>query len=151
EGYEIALMQAARERDLPVLAICRGLQVANVAFGGTLIQDIPALVGTAVPHAVEGERGVFPSRVVAIDAGSPLQRTLGRRARATGSRHHQSVEIVAADLQVVARTADGVIEALEPRWPARFWLAVQWHPESTVAVDAGASRALFAALVAAVS
>jgi putative glutamine amidotransferase len=149
DDYEIALVRAARERDVPLLAICRGAQIANVAFGGTLVQDIPELVGTAIPHSIENERGVIAPHVVTIDAGSRLRRIVGGTELATGSRHHQAIERVADDLRAVAHTPDGVVETLEARFAARFWLAVQWHPESTVALDGGASRALFAALAAA--
>ena len=131
----------ARDRDVPVLAICRGAQIANVAFGGTLIQDIPALVSGALAHSRDGDKRVFPEHRVAIAPGSRLATIVGAADVATGSRHHQAIGRVATDLLSVATTHDGVVEALEPRFPARFWLAVQWHPID--ADDGGRKRALF--------
>ena len=146
DELEIELMGVARKRSIPVLAICRGLQVANVAFGGTLVQDIPDLLGTALAHgpAESGKplRGVLAGHVVTVESDCALASITGVTQFATGSRHHQAVDRVAPDVRVVARTPDGVIEALEARFPSPFWLAVQWHPESTLD-DGGPSRALF--------
>jgi putative glutamine amidotransferase len=150
DDYELALMAAALEQQLPVLAICRGLQVANVALGGTLHQHVPDVFGTSVPHSrpVDGriDRGLIDEHCLTISARSRLARIAGD-ALVTGSRHHQAVDRVADELRVVARAPDGVIEALELADAPQFWLAVQWHPESTVALDSGTSAALFAALV----
>jgi putative glutamine amidotransferase len=74
---------------------------------------------------------------------------VGRTELVTGARHHQSVDRCADDLRVVARTGDGIVEAAEARFASPFWLAVQWHPESTRALDDGASRAVFEGFVAA--
>jgi putative glutamine amidotransferase len=150
DDYEIALMHAALERQLPVLAICRGLQVANVALGGTLHQHVPDVFGASVTHSRPVDehiyRGLIDEHCLSISARSRLASIAGD-ALITGSRHHQAVDRVADELRVVARAPDGVIEALELTGAAQFWLAVQWHPESTVALDGGASAALFAALV----
>jgi putative glutamine amidotransferase len=150
DDYELALAPAALEMQLPLLAICRGLQVANVALGGTLHQHVPDAFGTSVEHSrpVDGQiyRGLIEEHRLTVSARSRLARIAGD-ALVTGSRHHQSVDRVAADLRVVARAPDGVIEALELIDAPQFWLAVQWHPESTVALDSGASAALFAALI----
>ncbi len=152
DALEIALLRAARERGLPTLAICRGIQIANVAFGGTLIGDIPHAQGerATVRHAV-GEPGqqdrwqLVPEHVVSIEPDSLLARVVGTTSLVTSATHHQAVDRCAADLRVVARTSDGIVEALEARFASPFWLAVQWHPESNRADDGGASRALFAA------
>jgi putative glutamine amidotransferase len=150
DDYEIALMRAAFERGLPVLAICRGLQVANVAFGGALHQHVPDVFGETVPHSVPVNgvtyRGLIDAHRLEIVAGSRLAGITGD-VLVTGSRHHQSVARIGEGLRAVARSADGVIEALEAAEAAQFFLAVQWHPESTVALDGGASAGLFAALV----
>ncbi len=150
DDYELALMHAALERQLPVLAICRGLQVANVALGGTLHQHVPDVYGTSVAHSRPAGgriyRGLIDEHRLTISARSRLARIAGD-ALITGSRHHQAVDRVADDLRVVARAPDGVIEALELVDAPQFWLAVQWHPESTVVLDSGTSAALFAALV----
>jgi putative glutamine amidotransferase len=128
DEYEIALARAAYGRGIPTLAICRGLQIANVAFGGSLHQHLPDAFGADVPHApqVDGAtyRGLIDEHRVTVAEGSLLAKI------------------------VVGRAPDGVVEALEAPAAKAFWLAVQWHPESTTALDAGASAALFAALVA---
>jgi gamma-glutamyl-gamma-aminobutyrate hydrolase PuuD len=151
DEYEIALARAAYGRGIPTLAICRGLQIANVAFGGSLHQHLPDAFGADVPHApqVDGAtyRGLIDEHRVAVAEGSLLAKIAGD-AVVTGSRHHQAVDRVADALRVVGRAPDGVVEALEAPAAKAFWLAVQWHPESTTALDAGASAALFAALVA---
>ncbi len=156
DDLESALLLDARERGLPTLCICRGLQIANVVFGGSLIGDIPASERGAdtIPHercGAEGapDRGVIDEHVVRIAPGSLLARTAHMVNLSTGSRHHQAADRCADDLQVTARTDDGVIEALEAKFHSPFWLAVQWHPESTRDEDGGASRAIFRAFVAA--
>ena len=156
DELEIALVRNARDAKLPTLCICRGLQVANVAFGGTLIADIPAALGdhAANRHEVRGndgrtERGLIPGHVVRIEAGSMLAQTVRTLEVETGSRHHQAVDRCSDDLRVVARTDDGIIEALEARFDSPFWLAVQWHPESTRALDGGESRRIFLSFVSA--
>jgi putative glutamine amidotransferase len=152
DAFEIALLRAARERGLPTLAICRGIQIANVAFGGTLIDDIPHAQGerAAIRHAVGGPGQqdrwqLVPEHVVSIEPDSLLARVVGTTRLVTSATHHQAVDRCAADLRVAARTGDGIVEALEARFKSPFWLAVQWHPESNRAEDGGASRALFAA------
>ena len=150
DAYELALVQAALASQLPTLAICRGLQVANVALGGTLHQHVPDVYGASVAHSrpVDGKtyRGLIEEHRLTVSARSRLARIAGD-ALVTGSRHHQAVDRVGAGLRVVARAPDGVIEALELIDAPQFWLAVQWHPESTLALDGGESAALFAALV----
>jgi putative glutamine amidotransferase len=154
EAYEFALIVRARERNIPTLAICRGTQVANVAFGGSLIQHVPDVVGMRVPHERKrsdgtGVKGVIAEHIVTVEPNTRLAAILGTTELATSARHHQSLGHISGDLRVVARTSDGIVEAVEPRWPARFWVGVQWHPESTIDEDGGTSRALFAAFVAA--
>ncbi len=154
DALEIALLRAARAQELPTLAICRGIQIANVAFGGTLIADVAQALGehATVPHDV-GEPGqqthwrLVPEHVVRIEPDSRLAGVLGTTSLVTSAAHRQAVDRCAEDLRVVARTADGIVEALEARFASPFWLAVQWHPESNRADDGGASRALFAAFV----
>jgi putative glutamine amidotransferase len=118
DHLETALLREALDRDLPVLAICRGLQLLNVAQGGTLLQDVEG-------HRRPDEREVHP---IAIASGSKLRSILEVEEFVVNSRHHQCVDRVAAGLIVVAKAPDGVVEALE--LPGRrFVLAVQWHPE----------------------
>lgn len=159
DAMEIALLRAFRSRALPTLCICRGIQIANVAFGGTLIADIPQALGDAatIPHrvvrdgATSSERGLIGAHVVRIEPDSLLARIVATTDLTTGARHHQAVDRCADELRVVARTDDGIVEALEARFASPFWLAVQWHPESTRALDNGASRAILTAFAAALS
>ncbi len=149
---EILLTRWALEDNLPLLAICRGVQVLNVALGGTLVQDIPSQVpGALVHHPGTGAPRAWPQHPVRLLAGSRLAAALGRgRAGGTievNSFHHQAVETVAPALRAVASAPDGIIEGLEH--PDRaFVLGVQWHPEEMVAT-APAQEALFRAFVAA--
>ena len=152
DAFELPLIRAAFARRLPTLAICRGIQVANVAFGGTLHQHVPDTYGAAIAHQpqVDGAtfRGLIDAHRVAVSDGSALAALVGPSV-VTGSRHHQALDRVAEAFRVVGRAPDGVVEAIEPLAPAPFWLGVQWHPESTVTLDGGASAALFAALIGA--
>jgi putative glutamine amidotransferase len=129
DDFELALVGEALRRDLPVLAICRGHQVLNVATGGTLIQDVPSLVEGRVEHDGKGPRWRRAHRVE-VTAGSRLRDILGQDALSVNSIHHQAVGRVGDGLVVSARCPeDGVIEGLE-RPASRFVVAVQWHPES---------------------
>jgi putative glutamine amidotransferase len=119
DKLEMALLEEALARDLPVLAICRGLQLLNVAMGGTLVQHING-------HKFPKQPEVHP---ITIAPGSRLASILGTQDYIVNSRHHQSVDRVASGVIVAARAPDGVIEALEMP-DKRFVLAVQWHPES---------------------
>ena len=133
DEYEIELVRLALERDRPIFAICRGIQVLNVALGGTLIQDIPSEVANAQPHDVREPR-VAIAHDVWMTSGSLLERLMRERFEGddsvpVNSRHHQAVKEVARDLVVAGTAPDGVIEAVED--PSRtFCLGVQWHPEN---------------------
>ena len=135
DAFEIALVQAARARDLPMLAICRGIQVLNVACGGTLVQDIPSELGGAGAHqfTVPPHHPCDLAHEVWIDKGTVLATLLQDRIIDDGvqvnSRHHQAVGTVAPGFKVSATAPDGVIEAMEDP-AARFCVAVQWHPEN---------------------
>ena len=132
DEFEIALVRAARAADLPVFAICRGLQVLNVALGGDLIQDIPSEVNGALPHDIREPRYALAHEVWAT--GGSRFATLMKDKLVDGescqvnSRHHQAVRHLGQGLEVVATAPDGVIEAVEG--PGRFCLGVQWHPEN---------------------
>jgi putative glutamine amidotransferase len=118
DSLETALLQEALDRDLPVLAICRGLQLLNVVLGGTLVQHIER-------HRCPRQQEVHP---ITIASHSRLQSILGVDEYVVNSRHHQCVDQLASGLVVAARAPDNVIEALELPGK-RFVLAVQWHPE----------------------
>jgi len=142
---EIALLEAARRRRRPVLAICRGIQVLNVAFGGTLIQDIPSQHPRALAHdAGDGHRA---SRVhpVRIDAASRLRQAVGADEMKVNSFHHQATDRIAPELRVTALAPDGIVEGLE--WHRDDWWAVgvQWHPEE---LDGRWEAGLFSAFLA---
>jgi len=135
DTFEIALMKAAFERDMPILAICRGLQVMNVERGGTLIQDIPSQVETDTQHNQRaegiGEHDMFQTATIA-DGDNPLVRAMGAGIANINSFHHQSVGDVAPGLDVVATSDDGIVEAIYA--PAsRFAVGTQWHPERLAA------------------
>ena len=136
DEFEIALVAAARSRDLPIFAICRGVQVLNVAAGGTLVQDIPSEVTGALNHSL-----VVPphppyelAHEVWVEKDSLLAKLMGERLVGSdtcdvNSRHHQAVKTIASGYRVSATAPDGVIEAIEDP-AARFCLGVQWHPEN---------------------
>jgi putative glutamine amidotransferase len=150
DEFEIDLARRAMAARVPLLAICRGAQVLNVAAGGTLVQDIPSAVGSDLAHAVTEPKNL-DCHDIRIEAGSALSRALGPEATAAcscrvNSRHHQAVGRPGAGLVVSARAADGVIEAIEqPEHP--FCIGVQWHPENFW--ESGEFRPLFDAFVAA--
>lgn len=145
DAFELRLLREALRRDLPVLAICRGLQLLNVAMGGTLLQDIPSEWKGASDHDSRGPRDRC-THEVHLQPGSRLHAILGREALAVNSFHHQAIDRLGEGLVVCARCpADQVIEGVE--LPGhRFVLAVQWHPESFWR-GARQSSALFSALV----
>ncbi len=145
DAFEIALCHEALRRDLPLLAICRGQQVLNVALGGTLLQDIASQVPGAIEHRSEGERWAT-SHDVELLPGTRLRAILGKETLAVNSFHHQAVKQVAQGLVVAARSpVDGIIEGLESR-RQQFLLSVQWHPEDFFG-HSSAFEPLFAALV----
>jgi putative glutamine amidotransferase len=125
---DLLVIEAAERRELPILAICFGMQVLNVSRGGTLIQDIRSQVKDAIKH----EQGVprdRPSHRVSLSEGTKLSNIAGTLDALVNSHHHQAIESIGANLVATAWTTDGVIEALEDPRPDRFILAVQWHPE----------------------
>jgi gamma-glutamyl-gamma-aminobutyrate hydrolase PuuD len=134
---ELSLLRAALERDMPVLAICRGSQVLNVALGGDLVQHLPDLVGD---DKHKHTPGAYADHEVEIDGETQLGALLGDRAPVK-SHHHQGFGRLGEGLRTAARAEDGTVEALEA--PARrFTLGVLWHPE------AGDDERLFEELVA---
>ena len=129
DPFEIALTREAVRRDMPVLGICRGLQVLNVALGGTLVQDIPSDVTNAVVHETGDDRLVIGHEVV-VGKDSRLAQLLGKTRVGVNSFHHQSAKQLGHGLtQTAASPDDGVIEGIEMRDRA-FVVAVQWHPEN---------------------
>ncbi len=132
DEFEIDMARRAMDADLPILAICRGAQVLNVAAGGTLVQDIPSAVESELPHTVS--EPTHEAHDVAVSPGSRLQQALGDAISSShtcrvNSRHHQSVGRIGKELASSATAPDGVIEAIEG--PEKdFCIGVQWHPEN---------------------
>lgn len=125
---DLLLIEAAERRQIPIFAICYGMQVLNVSRGGTLIQDIRSQVKDAIKH----EQGVprdRPSHRIRLSEDTRLSNIAGTLDAVVNSHHHQAIESVGANLIATAWTTDGIIEALEDPRPDRFVLAVQWHPE----------------------
>ena len=138
DAAEIALLESALGRDLPLLAVCRGMQLLNVLLGGTLIQHVPDVPGA---QAHQLGLGLFAEREVRTDPESAVGRLLGP-AVTVECHHHQALDRLAAGLTASAWAVDGLVEAVEVAGH-RFCLGVQWHPEESD------DRRLFAALVGA--
>ncbi|MFT4214756.1 MAG: gamma-glutamyl-gamma-aminobutyrate hydrolase family protein [Microbacterium sp.] len=140
DAWELALFRGADERRMPVLAICRGLQLVNVARGGTLQQHLPEALGTE-RYRIGG--GVFADNVVEVEAGTALADMLGAGAFGVHSYHHQGIDRLGDGLVASAHTDDSLVQAFEGTGDG-FVIGVQWHPEENAA-----DRRLFAGLVAA--
>ena len=159
DRFELALARRALADGMPLFAICRGVQVLNVAAGGTLVQDIPTECPGALQHATSPR--LPPEQIahtVSVVPGSRLARALGRDGQAfagaavpVNSRHHQAIARVASGYVVSASASDGIIEAIEPSadasTPDSWVLGVQWHPENMAPVDPVMAR-LFRAFIA---
>ena len=143
DEFECALAEAALVRSVPMLAICRGIQVLNVARGGTLHQHIADDPGVP-PHGRPGEAGGAREHEVALDRDSLVAQVMDATLVNASCHHHQAIATLGDGLRVVGRAADGIVEALE--LDGAFLLAVQWHPEDTAADDRAQQR-LFDALV----
>lgn len=148
DAFEIELSRAAVKSGMPVLAVCRGMQVLNVAMGGTLIQDIPSQVAGALAHSVPEPRFAIAHEVW-VARGTLLSKLLADHMEDgetchVNSRHHQAVKMAAPGFDVTATSPDGVAEAMELEG-APFCVAVQWHPENFWRT--GEFRALFEGLV----
>jgi putative glutamine amidotransferase len=134
DAWELELSRLALDADLPMLAICRGVQVLNVARGGTLVQDIPTTFGTSTTNHNVVDRATALAHEVRVAPGSLLERLL-RTSLSPGltisvnSRHHQAPGVVGTGLVVVGTAPDGVIEAMEEP-TRRFCLGLQWHAEN---------------------
>jgi putative glutamine amidotransferase len=150
DEFEIGLINSARARQLPILAICRGVQMLNVACGGTLIQDIPSQLTGALVHSLPVPPNLAYSLAheVWVEKDSLLSRLMRERlvddTCEVNSRHHQAVKDVARGFRVSATAPDGVIEAIEDP-AAVFCLGVQWHPENFFRT--GEFRSLFEGFV----
>jgi putative glutamine amidotransferase len=146
DEFEIALILEARVQGKPVLAICRGLQILNVALGGTLTQEVTTEGGVHAP--VRGDPKALNARrhTVRFEPGSILAGVYGSEELSVNTLHHQGLDRLARDLMVEGRTSDGLIEAAS--WSGQWWaLGVQWHPER---LDAGHQKPLLTAFLHAI-
>jgi putative glutamine amidotransferase len=139
DGFEFALLKAMLPADKPVFAICRGHQVVNVALGGTLIQDIPAVVGST--HHFQSEPPPATVHEVRLEENSRASRALCDRVVRVNSYHHQAVDRLAPGLRAVGWSEEGIIEAVE-HISHPYLVSVQWHPER-LCVDGLPHRNLF--------
>jgi putative glutamine amidotransferase len=145
DTFEVAAARWALEHRMPILCVCRGMQVLNVALGGSLYQDVGTEPGTTLAHSQKEPRDQ-PTHKVTVAPGSRLADVLGAEEVETNSMHHQAIKKLGHGLTAVAWAPDQIVEGLElPDHPG-FALAVQWHPEELVG-HSDAARRLFAALV----
>lgn len=128
DSVELYCIEKAIERKLPILGICRGLQILNVYFGGTLVQDIPSQMETTINHQNKSSVGAERHHEVDLIHGSTLHDIVGQDSLQVNSRHHQCIKVLGRDFKIAAKAPDGIIEAIE--MPEKNILAVQWHPEN---------------------
>jgi putative glutamine amidotransferase len=144
DAAEVALIMEAQERGTPVLAICRGIQILNVALGGTLVQDISSQCETNIEHDDEGARN-SRSHEISVEPDSLIAKAIGTDHVTVNSFHHQSVKSVAEGMRVTARSPDGIVEGLESTDEDWWVMAVQWHPEEMTEAAEPWDRGLFKA------
>jgi putative glutamine amidotransferase len=144
DQMELMAAGLAIERNLPLLGICRGIQVLNIVMGGTLFQDLPSQVPESSCHTPKTDKAVN-THTVRIEAGSRLHKLFGKRGIWVNGKHHQAVKDIAPGLTIAARARDGIVEAVEHPGQ-RFAIGVQWHPEGTWRDDPY-SQKLFASFV----
>ncbi len=150
DTFEMDLVEQALERGMPVFGICRGLQVLNVALGGTLYQDLPSqLHPDLIAHRQQIPKWQWTHEVEA-DGGSNIVKIMGSDNLRVNSYHHQAIKDLAEPLAAVAHASDGVIEAVEARDLSKRWIVgVQWHAEAMRDSEGAEHRNLFSAHVAA--
>lgn len=141
DAFDLALYEAAIEKGIPVLGICRGLQIINVYYGGSLYQDLPSQFDAELLLHVQNAPLDTPLHSISITEHSRLYNVLGAHAR-VNTLHHQAVKNLGSGLKAVAHSQDGIIEAIEPSNPNVDMLAVQWHPEIMANSDA-ANKSIF--------
>jgi gamma-glutamyl-gamma-aminobutyrate hydrolase PuuD len=129
DEFELILMREALARGIPILGVCRGMQVLNVELGGTLIQDIPSETGSTLCHLDLDQPRATIAHPIFVECGSRLGDILGRHEVPVNSFHHQAVGRLGRGLNATAVAPDGIVEALELPGP-RFVVGVQWHPEA---------------------
>jgi putative glutamine amidotransferase len=145
DEFELKLLAEMLRHRLPILGICRGIQLINVGFGGTLHQDIRSELGVETGHRQQGRRNDLTHLVTITDSDSCLASLVDASCR-VNSLHHQAVKRLGHGLKVTAHAKDGVIEALESAEAYPFMVAVQWHPEELV-VECREQRRIFEAFL----
>lgn len=143
DTYEIILLEESKKRNIPILGICRGFQLINVAAGGTLYQDLSLIPGNILKHN-QVSNPTLKTHKVEIKENSFISSIFGKETM-VNSFHHQVIDKVANDFIVVAKASDGVVEAIEHK-TYKFLVAVQWHPEM-LAVNCEKARELFSKFV----
>ncbi|MBM7855360.1 putative glutamine amidotransferase [Desulfohalotomaculum tongense] len=128
DHFELEIAQKALEEGMPILGICRGAQVLNVAAGGTVCQDITSEIKKPLKHSQQAPRW-YPTHTVTVTAGSLLEKILGQKSIKVNSFHHQMVGKLGQNIKISALAPDGVIEAIEHESSNKFVLGVQYHPE----------------------
>lgn len=150
DELDFSLYERARGAEIPVLAICRGLQVVNVALGGTLVQDLPTQRPSPLLHDTPKGDKTRREHEISVVEGTILSDFANASTLPVNSRHHQAVAAPAPDLVVSAVSTDGLVEGLEAA-PGEPWMvAVQWHPENLAAAGDEPSRRMFAEFAKAV-
>jgi putative glutamine amidotransferase len=144
--FELALFAVARQRRMPILGICRGIQLINVGMGGTLYQDVAAEYSGSVNHRPDSPRDSRSHRVT-LQSGSRAAETLGSTSVSVNSSHHQAIKDLAKGLLATGWTDDQLIEAVETPADTPWLLAVQWHPEEMHRDRQAPERGLFLSLV----
>lgn len=134
DEMEWSLLDAAKESRTPVWGVCRGLQVLNVYLGGSLWQDLPSQRPSDVPHSIVDPLDALAHSIEVVDPGTGLGQLLSRDTPRVNSRHHQAIKRLADGFIPVARSADGLLEAVELPEDGWWVRAVQWHPENLIAM-----------------
>ena len=143
DAYEMLLLEEAKKRNLPILGICRGFQIINVAGGGTLYQDLSLIPGNVLKHN-QVSKPTLKTHKIQIEENSIISEIFGKETM-VNSFHHQALDKVADDFKVVARASDGIVEAIQHK-TYKFLVGVQWHPEM-LAVECDEARELFKRLI----
>ncbi|MEG1934414.1 MAG: gamma-glutamyl-gamma-aminobutyrate hydrolase family protein [Rikenellaceae bacterium] len=135
DAYDQAIIELATQRGVPILAVCRGMQGINIAFGGTLYQDIPSTYGKPYIQHDQNKSGVYSSHTINIDTNSVLFSILQTKTENVSSFHHQALKDIANGLTVSARSTDGIVEAAEGKLGKSHIIATQFHPEYKSAIN----------------
>ena len=139
DAFDFALYAAAIEKGIPVLGVCRGLQIINVYHGGSLYQDLPTQYGDELLLHVQKAPFDIPMHGISVQAESRLFEAVGAHTR-VNTFHHQAIKQLGNDLKAVAHSEDGIVEAIESADPNIDMIALQWHPEIMATTDAANNR-----------